>query len=75
MSSRDFELQDVNLGLELPSGFEPRVRLTVAPRKGRVYGTRLPSRYVTFQLAEVAIKRNLFVAILDRIPRGAMPPP
>jgi hypothetical protein len=33
------------------------------------------SRYVTFQLAEVAVTRNLFVAILNRIARLAIPPP
>lgn len=33
------------------------------------------SKYVTFQLAEVAVTRNLFRAILDRIARLAMPPP
>ena len=33
------------------------------------------SRYVMFQLAEVAVTRNLFVAILDRITRLAIPPP
>ena len=33
------------------------------------------SRYVTFQLAEVAVTRNLFVAILDRIALLAIPPP
>ena len=33
------------------------------------------SRYVTFQLAEVAVARNLFVAILNRIARLAIPPP
>ena len=33
------------------------------------------SRYVTFQLAEVAVTRNLFAAILDRIERLALPPP
>jgi hypothetical protein len=30
---------------------------------------------VTFQLAEVAVTRNLFAAILNRIARLAMPPP
>jgi hypothetical protein len=30
---------------------------------------------VTFQLAEVAVTRNLFAAILDRIVRLAIPPP
>jgi hypothetical protein len=33
------------------------------------------AKYVTFQLAEVAVTRNLFVAILNRIARLAMPPP
>ncbi len=33
------------------------------------------AKYVTFQLAEVAITRRLFVAILDRIERLALPPP
>jgi hypothetical protein len=33
------------------------------------------AKYVTFQLAEVAVTRNLFAAILDRIARLAMPPP
>ena len=31
--------------------------------------------YVTFQLVEVAVTRNLFAAILDRIERLALPPP
>jgi len=33
------------------------------------------SKYVTFQLAEVAVPRRLFAAILDRIVRLAIPPP
>ena len=33
------------------------------------------AKYVTFQLAEVAITRKLFAAILDRIERLAYPPP
>ena len=33
------------------------------------------SKYVTFQLAEVAVTRNLFATILDRIERFALPPP
>lgn len=33
------------------------------------------SKYVTFQLAEVAVPRELFAAILERIKRLAMPPP
>jgi hypothetical protein len=32
-------------------------------------------KYVTFQLAEVAVTRKLFAAILDRIGRLAIPPP
>jgi hypothetical protein len=33
------------------------------------------ARYVTFQLAEVAVPRELFAAILDRIQRFGAPPP
>jgi len=33
------------------------------------------AKYVTFQLAEVAVTRNLFAAILARIARLALPPP
>lgn len=33
------------------------------------------AKYVTFQLAEVAVPRRLFAAILDRIAQLAMPPP
>ena len=33
------------------------------------------AKYVTFQLAEVAVTRNLFAAILARIARLAVPPP
>ncbi len=33
------------------------------------------ANYVTFQLAEVAVTRNLFAAILDRIERLGLPPP
>jgi hypothetical protein len=33
------------------------------------------AKYVTFQLAEVAVTRNLFATILDRIARLAIPPP
>ena len=33
------------------------------------------SKYVTFQLAEVAVTRNLFAEILDLIERLALPPP
>jgi|GEM_PF-1820263 len=33
------------------------------------------AKYVTFQLAEVAITRKLFAAIFDRIERLALPHP
>ena len=33
------------------------------------------SKYVTFQLAGVAVTRDLFAAIFDRIARSAIPPP
>ncbi len=33
------------------------------------------SKYVTFQLAEVAVPRDLFAVILERINRLAIPPP
>lgn len=33
------------------------------------------AKYVTFQLAEVAVPRRLFAAILERIARLAIPPP
>jgi Transposase DDE domain group 1 len=33
------------------------------------------SKYVTFQLAEVAVTRNLFATIFHRIARLAQPPP
>ena len=35
----------------------------------------LTAGYVPFHLAEVAVTRNLFSAILDRIVRPAIPPP
>ncbi len=33
------------------------------------------SKYVTFQMAEVAVPRELFAAILERIRRFGVPPP
>ena len=33
------------------------------------------SRHVIFQMAEVAVPRELFAAILDRIQRFGVPPP
>ena len=34
-----------------------------------------PSKYVTFQMAEVAVPRESFAAILERIQRFGVPPP
>lgn len=33
------------------------------------------SKYVTFQMAKVAVPRELFAAILERIQRFGVPPP
>ncbi len=33
------------------------------------------AKYVTFQLAKVAVPRRLFAAILDRLAKLAIPPP
>ncbi len=33
------------------------------------------SKYVTFQMADMAVPRELFAAILDRIQRFGVPPP
>ncbi len=33
------------------------------------------AKYVTFQMAEVAVPHELFAAILDRIQRFGVPPP
>jgi hypothetical protein len=33
------------------------------------------SKYVTFQMAEVAVPRELFAAIIERIQRFGVPPP
>lgn len=34
-----------------------------------------PAKYMTFQMAEVAVPRELFAKILDRIQRFGVPPP
>ena len=51
--------------------------LTTLREKLVKIGAKVPrhAKYVTFQLAEVAITRKLFAAILDRIERLALPPP
>jgi hypothetical protein len=40
-----------------------------------IYDTCLLLKYVPFQLAEAAVTRNLFAAIVNRIPRLAILPP
>ena len=37
------------------------------------FGVTRHAKYVTFQLAEVAVPRRLFAAILDRITQLAIP--
>jgi len=51
--------------------------LTTAREKVDKIGARVTHhpKYVTFQLAEVAVTRRLFAAILDRIERLGLPPP
>ena len=51
--------------------------LTTLPEKLVKIGAKVArhAKYVTFQLAEVAVTRNLFAAILDRIARLAIPRP
>ena len=51
--------------------------LTTLQEKLIKIGTKVTrhAKYLTFQLAEVAVARNLFAAILDRIARSALPPP
>jgi len=47
----------------------------IAPREGGIGGEVVRhSRYVIFQLAEVAVPRELFAAILGRIQRLAPAP-
>jgi hypothetical protein len=50
--------------------------LTTLREKLVKIGTKVTrhSKYVTFQLAEVAVRRQLFAAILERIGRLAMQP-
>jgi hypothetical protein len=50
--------------------------LTTLREKLIKIGAKVPrrSKYVTFQLAEVAVSRQLFAAILERIGRLVIPP-
>jgi len=54
-----------------------RVNFKQVYRLWRREGFQVPrhAKYVTFQLAEVAVTRRLFASILDRIARLAIPPP
>ncbi len=59
------------------SGYVNHWSLTTLREKLVEIGSKVTRRvrYVTFQLAEVAVTRNLFAEILDRIERLALPPP
>jgi hypothetical protein len=67
------------------ANFLPRLTLPKSIRHGSLtlqeklvkIGTTVTrhSNYVTFQLAQGSVTRNLFTAILNRIARLAMPPP
>ena len=46
-----------------------------AIKQPRVNKVVTHSRYVMFQMAEVAVPRESFAAILDRIQRVGVPPP
>ena len=50
--------------------FDPRLRLEFHGAKGVTHG-----RYVTVQMAEGAVSRQVFRAILERIRRLWLPPP
>ena len=62
--------------LALPRAVKHWSLTTLREKLGKI-GAKVTrhSKYVTFQLAEVAVTRNLFAAILDRIERLALPPP
>ena len=62
--------------LALPQGVE-HWSLTTLREKLVKIGAKVTrhAKYVTFQLAEVAVPRRLFAAILDRIAQLAIPPP
>jgi hypothetical protein len=65
------------IGATLPVGEQVAGSLTTLREKLIKIGAKVTrhATYVTFQLAEVAVTRNLFAAILDRIARLAIPPP
>ena len=50
--------------------FDGKLRLDFLGAKGVRH-----AKYVTFQMAEVAVPRELFAAILERIQRFGVPPP
>ena len=58
-------------------GYHYAIRLKANAVLERVTQARVTrhAKYVTFQLAEVAVTRNLFATIPDRIARLAIPPP
>ena len=56
-----------------PGGPEIAIELRKLIKVGAKVVTH--SRYVIFQMAEVAVPRELFAAILERIQRFGVPPP
>jgi DDE family transposase len=62
--------------LALPKGVRHRSLTTLREKLIKI-GAKVTrhAKYVTFQLAEAAVTRDLFAAILDRIARLAIPPP
>ena len=77
-----FHCADRNLnprkGIHTPHARYEFVRDPIRPVVGMQELSRTStqhSKYVTFQLAEVAVPRELFAAILQKIARLAMPPP
>ena len=76
MFALEYNLANLLRRLALPREIE-HWSLTTLREKLVKIGAKVTrhSKYVTFQLAEVAVTRNLFAAILNRIERLGLPPP
>lgn len=60
----------------LPRSIQHRLLITLLEELIRVAAKVVRhSKYVTFHMAEVAVPRGLFAAILERIQRFGVPPP
>ena len=72
----DYNLANFLRRLALPRGVEHWSLPTLQEKLIKI-GARVTrhSKYVTFQLADAGVTRNLFAAIVDRIERLAPPPP